>query len=58
MFLLVKMSATTVRLPPSMAREVEQYRDAVGLEKTAIAARRLIRLGLEAEKKAAEVSRT
>jgi hypothetical protein len=32
-----------------MAREVENYRDKRGLEKTAIAARRLIKLGLEVE---------
>jgi hypothetical protein len=41
------MSASTIRLPPKLAREVENYRDTYGLEQTGIAARRLIKIGLE-----------
>ncbi|MCX6648964.1 MAG: hypothetical protein NTV61_06195 [Candidatus Bathyarchaeota archaeon] len=36
-------------LPLKTQKEVEAYRDKRGLEKTAIAARRLIKLGLEVE---------
>lgn len=47
------MTGTTVWIGPELQREVEEYRDARGLEKTAIATRRLIRLGLKVENKEA-----
>jgi hypothetical protein len=44
---------TSIALPPELRRRVEEYRDQNGLEKTAIAARRLIKIGLEQEMKKA-----
>lgn len=45
------MAGTTVWINPELQQEIEEYRDARELEKTAIAVRRLIRLGLQVEKK-------
>lgn len=47
------MVGTTVYIPPELKREVEEYRDRRGLERTAIAVRRLVKLGLEVEEKEA-----
>jgi len=47
------MSGTTVWINPELQREIEEYRDARELEKTAIAVRRLIRLGLKVSKEEA-----
>ncbi len=40
---------TTIALPPELRKEVEEYREKYGLEKTCDAARRLIRVGLKVE---------
>ena len=45
------MGNTTITLTPDLKKQVEEYRDKYGFEQTSIAARRLIRIGLEQEAK-------